>query len=321
MNCVRLVAALLLACWAVPAAAQGYASRTEQISLKPGEFVWFGTDSLTPASAGMVGQVAIVVSIPAQLAYVYRDDALIGVSTVSTGKAGKDTPTGDFTILQKRPFHRSNLYSNAPMPWMQRLTWDGIALPRPGTCPAIRRRNGCIRLPPAFAKQLFQLTELGAAVSVVDWQIDEPFDKRWAEPPTLYADPGQLRTERYDAVTRRHPRRRLRWSRSRDEGARPSASWATGAGQGSRPADSGKFQLIWIEYADTIIDVWGIIVGQSPWLLRLGDTVLLPWGGVPMPRYFFDIIDGQDFKDLQGSEFADLAAARIESGAIFGRKS
>ncbi|MFD0948538.1 L,D-transpeptidase family protein [Sphingomonas canadensis] len=199
MRAVRLVIALLLCCWTAPVLAQGYATSSERLALRPGEFVWFGADSLTPASAGLVGEVTVVVSIPAQLAYVYRGDVLIGVSTVSTGKPGKDTPTGDFTILQKKPFHRSNLYSNAPMPWMQRLTWDGIAL-HAGRLPGYPASHGCIRLPAEFAKQLFQLTRMGGGVSVVDWPIDDPIQRRTA-PPTLYADPSQFASEQYNVVT------------------------------------------------------------------------------------------------------------------------
>src|SRR5690349_13594305 len=86
-------------------------------SLSPGKYVWH-------PEASAEGPVEMVVSIPLQIAYVYRGGTLIGMSTVSTGKPGYDTPTGSFSILQKHVDHKSNKYDDAPMPYMQRLTWD-----------------------------------------------------------------------------------------------------------------------------------------------------------------------------------------------------
>lgn len=116
-----------------------------------------------PASAG--GSIALVVSIARQQLYVYRDGRLIGISSVSTGARGRETPRGQFAILQKNKWHRSNLYSNAPMPYMQRLTWDGIAL-HGGHLPGYPASHGCIRLPHAFAERLFTITRLGVPVAV-----------------------------------------------------------------------------------------------------------------------------------------------------------
>ncbi|HET9428993.1 MAG TPA: L,D-transpeptidase family protein [Allosphingosinicella sp.] len=128
--------------------------------LDPGEFIWQPERSRT-------GDVSVVVSIPLQAVYVYRGGTLIGVSTASTGRPGHDTPTGTFEILQKRRDHKSNLYDDAPMPFMQRLTWDGIAL-HGGTIPGYPASHGCVRLPTAFARHLFAATELGASVHIVD---------------------------------------------------------------------------------------------------------------------------------------------------------
>jgi lipoprotein-anchoring transpeptidase ErfK/SrfK len=128
--------------------------------LEPGQYVW---NSESAAS----GEIEIVVSLPLQRVYVYRAGTLIGVSTASTGRAGYDTPVGTFPILQKNRDHRSNLYNNAPMPFMQRLTWDGIAL-HGGEIPGYPASHGCIRLPDGFARRLFAMTELGAQVHVTD---------------------------------------------------------------------------------------------------------------------------------------------------------
>jgi lipoprotein-anchoring transpeptidase ErfK/SrfK len=145
-----------------PAAAAGNVvpALAEDVSLRPGAFVW------RPEQAPM-GAVEIVVSIPQQRAYVYRGGALIGVTTVSTGRKGHPTPIGTFDILEKRREHYSNLYNNAPMPFMQRLTWDGIAL-HAGEIPGRPASHGCVRLPLAFARHLFGVTKVGATVRILD---------------------------------------------------------------------------------------------------------------------------------------------------------
>jgi hypothetical protein len=142
------------------AATEPAAAAVETAQLRPGEFVW--QPERAPA-----GEVEIIVSIPLQRAYVYRGGTLIGVTTVSTGKPGHRTPTGKFDILEKHARHFSSKYNNAPMPYMQRLTWDGVAL-HAGQIPGRPASHGCVRLPLAFAKVLFDVTRVGAAVHVVD---------------------------------------------------------------------------------------------------------------------------------------------------------
>lgn len=129
-------------------------------TLKPGDYLWHPE----VASAGPIG---IVVDLERQVAFVYRGDTLIGISTVSTGKDGHETPLGTFPILQKQVEHKSNLYDSAPMPYMQRLTWDGVAL-HAGGVPGYRESHGCVHLPPAFAKALYNLTDLGATVAITN---------------------------------------------------------------------------------------------------------------------------------------------------------
>ena len=128
-------------------------------TLTPGRYLWEDDAALGP--------VSILISIPDQRAYVYRGESLVAVSTVSTGKDGKETPVGVFTILQKKEMNRSNLYDGAPMPFMQRLTWDGIAI-HAGKNPGFPASHGCIRVPTEFAKKLYAATELGATVEVTD---------------------------------------------------------------------------------------------------------------------------------------------------------
>lgn len=142
------------------AAVEPAPAAVEQAQLSPGEFVW-------QPERSPQGAVEMVVSIPLQRAYVYRGGTLIGVTTVSTGKPGHRTPTGKFDILEKRAKHFSNLYNNAPMPFMQRLTWGGIAL-HAGQIPGRPASHGCVRLPLAFARNLFSVTRVGASVHIVD---------------------------------------------------------------------------------------------------------------------------------------------------------
>ncbi|MBV9932344.1 MAG: L,D-transpeptidase family protein [Alphaproteobacteria bacterium] len=111
------------------------------------------------------GALRILVSLPQQKAFVFRDGALLETAPVSTGRRGHPTPVGTFRILQKQVHHRSNLYSNAPMPYMQRLTTYGIAL-HAGPLPGYPASHGCIRLPWAFAKKLYAMTDAATLVTI-----------------------------------------------------------------------------------------------------------------------------------------------------------
>jgi hypothetical protein len=187
---------------AIPAAAQVAASDTMQVgpdALRNGQWAWYEQPELIKASTTNWDPVSIVVSIPDQKAYVYRGGRLVGASTVSTGSDGHETPVGAFTILQKKVFHRSNLYSNAPMPYMQRLTWDGIAL-HAGRLPGYPASHGCIRFPAAFAKQLYALTELGGDVMVTDEPVVNP-ERSGPSTPLLMADARNLGGEAFNMVT------------------------------------------------------------------------------------------------------------------------
>lgn len=128
--------------------------------LRAGEFVW--EPELAPA-----GPTLLIVNRTTQRAVLYRNGIPIAATTVSTGRPGYRTPTGVFTILQKHVEHYSSKYDNAPMPYMQRLTWKGIAL-HAGQLPGYPASHGCIRLPRDFAKRLYGVTSLGMTVVVMD---------------------------------------------------------------------------------------------------------------------------------------------------------
>jgi hypothetical protein len=128
--------------------------------LKPGEYLW--APQIAPE-----GPVLLVVSLSTQRAVVYRNGVPIGISTASTGRPGYETPTGVFVILQKHVEHYSNIYDSAPMPYMQRLTWGGVAL-HAGNLPGYPASHGCIRLPSEFARLLYEITHRGMTVIVTE---------------------------------------------------------------------------------------------------------------------------------------------------------
>ena len=128
--------------------------------LQNGDYIW--KPEISPS-----GPVLIIVSTPDQLLYVYRNGIRIGRSTVSTGRPGHRTPAGVFTILQKQVDHYSTIYHGASMPFMERLTWGGVAL-HGGDLPGFADSHGCIRLPLKFAKLLYTITDKGTTVMVTD---------------------------------------------------------------------------------------------------------------------------------------------------------
>jgi hypothetical protein len=111
--------------------------------------------------------VLIVVSIPEQASFLFRNGVRIGRSTVSTGAKEHPTPTGVFTIQQKKVDHESSIYKGAKMPFMQRLTWDGSAM-HAGRLPGYPASHGCVRLPVDFAAKRYEVTTNGTTVIVTD---------------------------------------------------------------------------------------------------------------------------------------------------------
>lgn len=148
----RTVAATLLG-WLAAAPLLAAAS-----PLRAGQYRWH--PEIAPD-----GPLVMVASLDEQRLYVYRNGVAIGYSTISSGRRGHETPTGVFTILQKDRDHHSNKYDDAPMPYMERLTWDGVAM-HGGTLPGYPASHGCVRLPGVFAQNLFAITRRGDTVVV-----------------------------------------------------------------------------------------------------------------------------------------------------------
>jgi hypothetical protein len=132
--------------------------------LKPGQWIW--KPEIAPA-----GPILVYVDLTRQLATVYRNGVRIGVSTISSGRPGYETPTGVFTILEKNVEHRSRKYNDAPMPYQERLTWGGVAL-HAGGLPGYPESHGCVHLPLAFSKILFDAMPMGGTVVIAGGNED-----------------------------------------------------------------------------------------------------------------------------------------------------
>lgn len=171
---------------------------TEPSALRPGQFIWEG-------DAAPAGPIVVVVSITEQRASVYRNGVRIGVSTVSTGRKGHETPTGVFHVLQKDQHHHSKKYNNAPMPYAERLTWDGVAL-HAGGLPGYPESHGCVHLPSRFASLLFDAAPMGMTV-VIGSEGAAPEDV--VHPAAL--SPVDPRTGSEDAEPRLAAGETLRW--------------------------------------------------------------------------------------------------------------
>ncbi len=130
-------------------------------------------------ASGSRGPLWVNVSLDDQSLRLFDGTNVIEQSNISSGKSGHDTPTGVFSILGKKKYHESNIYSSAPMPYMQRLTWSGIALHESGSVPPFPASHGCVRLPEGFASTLYKLTPHGTHViisneAVYPGRVDHP---------------------------------------------------------------------------------------------------------------------------------------------------
>ncbi len=133
------------------------------------------TSSKKPAAAALSrqpdGPLVLNVSLRRQRISVYDANGLLTEAPISSGRIGYNTPTGVFSILQKNRTHFSNLYDSAPMPNMQRITWSGVAL-HAGQLPGYPASHGCIRLPHAFSRKLFEITKMGTRVIVTQDPVE-----------------------------------------------------------------------------------------------------------------------------------------------------
>jgi lipoprotein-anchoring transpeptidase ErfK/SrfK len=121
-------------------------------------------------SAKPQGPVIIAISINQQKLRIYDANGFFAETPISTGMKGHATPMGVFSVIQKQKLHHSNIYSGAPMPYMQRITWSGIAI-HAGVLPGYPASHGCIRMPMPFAMKMWNWTKMGARVVVIPGEL------------------------------------------------------------------------------------------------------------------------------------------------------
>jgi hypothetical protein len=220
-----------------------------QETLTPGQFEWH------PERAEK-GPLLVVVSLDDQMAYIYRNGVQIGRSTVSTGREGKETPTGVFTILQRKKDHESNIYKGAKMPYMQRLTWTGIAM-HAGKLPGYPASAGCIRLPYEFSELLYGTTRNGSTVVITEKAATPAISKK---PASILLD-----------------------SRSAD-GSTPEPEGHVVWEPNKSP--EGPVNML-LSYADKTLYVFrnGVQIGQTPVALTLSEDT---------PQGIFLMLEGSD---------------------------
>ncbi len=141
-----------------PQAHQDMLAAFGPLNLRPGQFRWL-------ASVPAAGEARVVIDLLTQRFYVYRGEQLVGVSTISSGKKGKETPLGFWAVMLKKKHGYSRKYDNAPMPFMQMYDSMGIAF-HAGPNPGYPASHGCVRLPLKFAERLFGMTKLGTKVII-----------------------------------------------------------------------------------------------------------------------------------------------------------
>lgn len=226
-----------------------------QAKLAPGTFEW--NPQRSPS-----GPTLVVVSIDDQMAYVYRNGVQIARSTVSTGRPGKETPTGVFTVLQRKVKHESSIYKGSQMPYMQRLTWGGIAM-HAGDLPGYPASAGCIRLPYEFSQKVYGVMGNGSTV-VITRKRSTP--SRSSRPANILLSSKAASMENKSIPD---PEGRTIWD--------PSKS------------PTGPFSIL-LSYADRRVYVWrnGVQIGQAP----LG---IAP--GANPPEGVFLMLEGQEQPD------------------------
>jgi lipoprotein-anchoring transpeptidase ErfK/SrfK len=142
-------------------------SKTRQ---KPRQHQAKKTEASEKESSKPQGPLIIAISIEKQKLRIYDANGFFAESPISTGMKGHPTPTGVFSVIQKQKLHHSNIYSGAPMPYMQRITWSGIAI-HAGVLPGYPASHGCIRMPMAFAMKMWNWTKMGARVLVTPGEM------------------------------------------------------------------------------------------------------------------------------------------------------
>jgi hypothetical protein len=249
----------------------------EQKKLAPGEYEWHPERSPN-------GPLLVVCTIDDQMLYAYRNGVQIARSTVSTGRKGKNTPTGVFTILQRRIDHESSIYKGAKMPYMQRLTWTGIAM-HAGELPGYPASAGCIRLPYEFSKLIYDEMKNGSTVVLTKKQST----------PSKSASPASIlmKSEARAAADKSTPTGKVSWD--------PNKSL------------HGPISIL-LSYKDKTVYVWrnGVQIGQSPVGFKADDQSL--------PEGVFLMLEGKEAADPKspGITLHPWSVLSLSGGAVTG---
>jgi lipoprotein-anchoring transpeptidase ErfK/SrfK len=197
------------------------------------------TSSSTKAESGEAhGPLFVVVSLNDEHIRVYDDHGLVTSSIISTGVPGHPTPKGVFTILGRERFHSSNLYSGAPMPYMQRVTWSGVAM-HVGVVTGHPASHGCIRLPAAFAQKIWGMTKIGERVVISPYDLSpEGFSSAQLPVAKFYPRPEETAPSAAPPVAAQTPAPMIEAKASASalsEGPKPATS-ASASGESAKPA-------------------------------------------------------------------------------------
>ena len=176
---IALIASLAVTTAASPAAAYWYGGgHKHHTAHKTHETKAADRVDREPFGQIQKGPLQIFISINQQKLHLYSDGVHVADTSIATGVPGLPTPLGVFSVFEKEVFHRSNIYSGAPMPYMQRITWSGVAM-HEGESIGHRASHGCIRMPHDFAVRLYRLTKLNTRVIIANSELK----------PTEFADP------------------------------------------------------------------------------------------------------------------------------------
>jgi lipoprotein-anchoring transpeptidase ErfK/SrfK len=129
-----------------------------------------GSEDIAKDARKPQGPLVIAISIEKQTLKVYDANGYFAETPISTGMRGHSTPMGVFSVIQKHKYHHSNIYSGAPMPYMQRITWSGVAM-HAGVLPGYPASHGCIRMPMNFAVKMWGWTRMGARVVITPGEL------------------------------------------------------------------------------------------------------------------------------------------------------
>jgi lipoprotein-anchoring transpeptidase ErfK/SrfK len=181
-----------------------------------------------PETSKPQGPLIIAISIDQQKLRVYDANGIYAETPISTGMRGHSTPMGVFSVIQKHKLHHSNIYSNAPMPFMQRITWSGVAM-HAGVLPGYPASHGCIRMPMAFAAKMWNWTRMGARVVITPGEMTPaPFSHPLLAEQKLAPQP----------VAVDEPKDNLKDNPGADASGAPKADKATDAGVAAKPTIS-----------------------------------------------------------------------------------